>query len=64
MKLTKEQIKKLEEDLERNRTQTEYICEICEARVIGLEGVSKHVEENYHYSYRIPGVPGISIGVL
>ena len=64
MKLTEEQIKKLEEDLERNRTETEYICDECEKRIIGLDGISKHVQEKKHYGYRIPGVPGMNIGVL
>ncbi len=58
MKLTKEQEEELKKKIEINENQTEFVCQECNAHLIGMKGVRKHHDENNHYEYKIPGQDG------
>ena len=57
IKLTKEQMSGLIRQFKKNQTETLYICEICNEKLIGMEQVTKHVETKQHYEYRDPNHP-------
>lgn len=49
--LTKEQVKKLREDLEHERIHGEFICNDCGKKLIGMDEVSNHVSQFRHHMF-------------
>lgn len=56
-KLTEENIELLEKKLKKHKTETEFVCEDCKRRFIGLNSVEKHIEKEKHYTYSSPEMP-------
>ncbi len=61
--ITKEEEEELTTRVEYGRVYGEYVCDECGDRLTGMDAVSKHVDENHHYSYSQPGLPG-KLGIL